>query len=71
MADDMIIVATHESTWDMIAVQAGLDEFAMTDIMADNSYAYSDVITFDGGEQIQITTNPVVQNQIIAAPWDE
>lgn len=67
----MVITATNESTWDIIAVQAGLTEFAMTDIMTDNSYAYSDVITFDGGEQIQITTNPVVQNQIIAAPWDE
>lgn len=67
----MVITATNESTWDIIAVQAGLTEFAMDDIMSENSYAYSDVITFEGGEQIQVTSNPVVQNQIIAAPWDE
>lgn len=66
----MIYTATNGMTWDYIAYQAGLSEFMMDDIMSDNAYFYSDYVTFDGGEEIEVTTNPVITNSTIKAPWE-
>lgn len=57
-------------TWDMVAYLSGLNEFAMDTIIKDNSYAYCDVITFDGGEDITVNAEPLVVQSTIKAPWE-
>lgn len=68
----MIITATNGATWDIIATQAGLNEFACDSIMSmyANAYAYSDVLTFEGGEEISIDAAQVVEEKTISAPWE-
>lgn len=68
----MIITATNGATWDIIATQAGLNELACDAIMSmyANAYAYSDVLTFEGGEEIAIDAAQVVEEKTIAAPWE-
>ena len=66
------MIASNGMTWDMIAYLCGLDEFSMMTIMesADNAYSYSDVITFDGGESVVVTSAPLVECSTIKAPWE-
>lgn len=68
----MIITASNGATWDIIATQAGLDEFSCDSIMSmyENSYAYSDVLTFEGGEQITVDASQAVESKTLAAPWE-
>ena len=63
--------ASNGMTWDMIAYLNGLDEFAMDTIIADNSYLYADVLTFDGGEDIVVNAAPLIKSSTIKAPWGD
>lgn len=62
---------SNGTTWDMIAYMNGLDEFSMNTIMEANSYSYSDVLTFDGGEEVVINAAPLIESSTIKAPWGE
>lgn len=66
------MIASYGMTWDMIAYLSGLDEFSMMSIMEspENAYSYSDVITFDGGENVTITSAPLIESATIKAPWE-
>ena len=66
----MQYTASNESTWDMMAFQAGLSEFAMDSIMYDNRYYYADVVAFVGGEIIDVNVEQAVDDATIKAPWD-
>lgn len=66
----MIITANKGTTWDYITFQAGLNEFSMDSVMRENSYYYSDVVLFEGGEEIGVSDQPVIENSVIRAPWD-
>lgn len=67
------MIASNGMTWDMVAYLSGLDEFSMMTIMEnhENSYAYSDVVTFDGGESVIVTSAPLVDSSTIKAPWED
>ena len=67
----MTMTATSGMTWDVIAYQQTGDEFQMDGIMSANSFAFSDVVTFEGGEVIAIPSVVVVDSQTIAAPWED
>lgn len=66
------MIASYGMTWDMIAYLSGLDEFSMMSIMEspENAYSYSDVITFCGGENVVITSAPLIESSTIKAPWE-
>lgn len=66
------MIASYGMTWDLIAYLSGLDEFSMMTIMEspDNAYSYSDVITFEGGESVVVTSAPLVDSSTIKAPWE-
>ena len=66
------MIASYGMTWDMAAYLSGLDEFSMMPIIEDpeNAYSYSDVITFDGGENVTITSAPLIESSTIKAPWE-
>lgn len=65
----MVYTANNEETWDMVAYNAVGDEFQMDTILRDNSYDYSDVVLFDGGEILNVQSQVVVDASIIKAPW--
>lgn len=62
---------SNGTTWDMIAYLNGLDEFTMNQIMAANSYSYADVLTFEGGEEVVVTSAPLIESSTIKAPWGD
>lgn len=66
------MIASYGMTWDMIAYLSGLDEFSMMSLMEtpENAYSYSDVITFEGGENVTITSAPLIESSTIKAPWE-
>ena len=66
------MIASNGMTWDMVAYLNGLDEFSMMTIMenAENGYSYSDVLTFEGGESVVVTSAPLIESSTIKAPWE-
>lgn len=66
------MIASNGMTWDMVAYLSGLDEFSIIVIMenAENAYSYSDVLTFDGGESVVVTSAPLIESSTIKAPWE-
>lgn len=66
------MIASNGMTWDMIAYLSGLDEFSIIAIMenAENAYSYSDVLTFEGGESVVVTSAPLIESSTIKAPWE-
>lgn len=66
------MIASNGMSWDMIAYLSGLDEFSMMTIMenAENAYSYSDVLTFEGGESVVVTSAPLIESSTIKAPWE-
>ncbi len=66
----MKVIASKDSTWDMLAYNAGYSEFQMDVIMSENSFEYSDVVTFDGGEVVSISSVNIVDEATLKAPWE-
>ncbi|MBQ9395778.1 MAG: tail protein X [Proteobacteria bacterium] len=64
-------IAANGDTWDSIAYRYTGDEFQCDAIREANSYAYSDVVIFTGGEQVVIPDAAVVEPTIIRAPWED
>lgn len=65
----MVYTANNEETWDMVVYNTVGDEFQMDTILHDNSYYYSDVVLFEGGEVLNVQSQVVVDASIIKAPW--
>lgn len=65
----MIYTCSQGDTWDSVAFKAYGDEFLFPQIMEENR-DYADVVTFEGGEKIDIPDRLVVENSIIATPWE-
>lgn len=61
---------SNGTTWDMAAFATVNDEFSMDEIIQENTYYYSDVITFEGGEVLEIPEIAAVSASTIAAPWE-
>lgn len=67
----MEIVASNGTTWDMISYEAGLSEFSMDLLIQQNSYLYSDIVAFDGGEVVKVDVESMaVEEKTIKAPWE-
>jgi len=64
------MIASKDMTWDMVAYTSGYSEFSMDSIMAANSFEYSDIVTFDGGEDVKVPTQIIVDEATIKAPWE-
>lgn len=65
------MIASKDMTWDMIAYNSGYSEFSMDSIMAENPFEYSDIVTFDGGENIKVPTQIIIEETTIKPPWEK
>lgn len=67
----MGIIASNGTTWDMIAYEAGVSEFSMDLLIQKNSYSFSDVVAFEGGEVVNIDVESMaVEEKTIKTPWE-
>lgn len=66
----MIIEASNGLTWDKIAYDFIGNEFYLDSVIQLNSYLYSDVLAFEGGENINIPESLATEPVIISAPWE-
>lgn len=61
---------THKGqTWDYVAYQTTGEEMAMDAIISANEYYYSDVITFDDGDILNIPDVVIQEVAVIPSPW--
>lgn len=61
---------THNGqTWDYVAYQTTGEEMAMDAIILANDYYYSDVITFDDGDILNIPDVVIQEVAVIPSPW--
>lgn len=61
---------THNGqTWDYVAYQTTGEEMAMDAIILSNDYYYSDVITFDDGDILNIPDVVIQDVAVIPSPW--
>ena len=61
-------IARNGETWDEISFEVYSDSFLYARIMEANP-AYSDVVTFDGGEVLQIPVNIETPETIVTTPF--
>lgn len=66
----MIYTCAQGDTWDSIAYKAYSNEMLFPAIMEANRQ-YSDVVVFDGGEQVAVPERVEGATTIIAAPWQD
>ncbi len=65
------VIAADGDTWDSIAYRYVGDEFQCDAIREANDYLYSDVVIFEGGEQIVIPDIATVETTMIRTPWED
>lgn len=64
----MKYIAKDGDTWDAIAYRAYKDEFLFPAILEANRQ-YSDVVLFDGGEQIEVPDRVTATTLVVATPF--
>ena len=65
----MNYIAKEGDSWDSIAYRAYKDEFLFHAILEVNRQ-FSDVVLFDGGEQIEVPDRVTTTEKIVATPFD-
>lgn len=65
----MEIKCTKGQTWDVLALNHLGDEFRIDELLSENQYFHSDVLTFENGDKISIPERVVEEISIIKSPW--
>lgn len=66
----MTYITTNGDTWDSISYKCYGSEFLYQQIM-DINRQFSDVVIFEGGEEIQVPDNIFMENVIIPSAWSK
>ena len=67
----MKYTCAHMETWDLPAYKQYGNEFMCDYVRSANEYSFSDVVAFDGGEEIELPREGIVTAATIAPPWME
>lgn len=65
----MEITCTKGQTWDVLALNHLGDEFRMDELLSENQYFHSDILTFENGDKISIPERVIEEISIIKSPW--
>lgn len=61
--------AKDGQTWDYVAYLTTGDEMSMDAIISNNDYYYSNVVTFEDGDIVEIPDMVIQEVAIIPSPW--
>lgn len=66
----MKYTCSHGETWDIPALKQYGEELMCDYVRENNSYYFSDLVSFDGGEIIDLPDEGIVTAATIAPPWE-